>query len=172
MSRMTHETVKLQMHMICADVAINWHMHGVVEQMRMRVNQLDDLIAQVGAHASLQDLTADLTREKNLVQSVISEFLELWPAPDRQMLKDTFKYVSDDVYFRALNGTPMTQSAPKEPLTLLSRESKKSKPEWYPFFLLYTDQKGLFYKVPNCSYNQPNLREKIEWPDSYLRTAA
>lgn len=172
MSRMTHQTVKLQMHMICADVAINWHMHGVVEQMRTRTHELDDLIAKLGVHASLQDLATDLTREKNLVQSVISEFLELWPAPRRQMLNDTFKYVSDDVYFRALNATPVSQSAPKKPLTLLNRESKKSKPEWYPFFLLYTDPKGFFYKVPNCHYNQPNHREKIEWPERYLRAVA
>lgn len=172
MSRMTHQTVKLQMHIICADVAINWHTHGVVEQMRMRANELDDLISQLGVHASLADLAADLTREKNIIQSVISEFLALWPAPHRQMLKDESKYVGDDVYFRALNATPMTQSAPKEPLTLLNRESKKSKPEWYPFFLLYTDQKGFFYKVPNCGYNQPNLREKVEWPECYMRAVA
>lgn len=169
---MTHQTVKLQMHIISADVAVNWHMHGVVEQMRMRTNELDDLITKLSAHASLADLAADLTREKNTIESVISEFLELWPAPHRQMLKDTSKYIGDDVYFQALNATPVSQSAPKEALTLLNRESKKNKPEWSPFFLLYTDPKGLFYKVPNCHYNQPNLREKIEWPERYLRAAA
>jgi hypothetical protein len=148
---------------ISASVAANWHLH-MVPAIESNLNELRDLKSQMDDQDA--DIIDGIESDIREYESALATINEAWPAPVVTDIYDGVpREVSADVFADAFKNTPLTQSLPSEPMALITHG------KWGNAHssgtLLYRNEAGQYFKVPNISYNQPNKRQHFAWDDRY-----
>lgn len=150
---------------ISPDVAKNWHT-DVVPQLNNQISKLEELLPALENDPPHYRAISSEMRDH---EQALEIFLNKYPRPVTTDLDTGLNSgMGLEQYAALFKEAKMLPTAPEKDLTLLGYDNsdighiKRTQGT-----LLYEDEDGNHYKVPNLPYNDPENRKKKEWGEAY-----